>query len=142
VQALINAPGEPVIITATNPEQHFTVSLNLRNVGSGYVANDRTIDRAELCYPEAFVVPIDSVGDAEGTCADFQGSYDSDGSGTDDCLYVEDASLIGLTNQWLDLGCSFRVREGAVAVQDVATFTATADYTYSIDSTTQAILIG
>gem|GEM_PF-6000875 len=54
VQVSIQAPSDAIILTETNPDQRFTISVGLNNVGGGSVP-EKAIDSLMLCYPGDFL---------------------------------------------------------------------------------------
>ena len=105
----------------------FTVSLDIKNLGGGYVKGNK-MENITLCYDSNFVEP-----------ANF-GDFDEDTS-TDNCLIINKFSsadkqkkldLVGQTNQWINVYAEFSVT-GEVAVQDITGFSAEIEYTYYQD---------
>ena len=133
---LLNAPQEPVVIDDPANQQNFTVGLSIRNTGGGFVEN-KALNKITLCYNPQFVEPVLD------TSTDQYGGFNKTPEGN--CLVVlpgnENLKLIGLTNQYRDVSARFMNVKNAIQIQDVTTFTAELDYTYTLDrSATVTIL--
>jgi len=131
----INAPSKPIIITSENPDQEFSVALQIRNSGGGSVSPDKRVESIELCFDPDFVEPIMR---SDGRYGDFDVK-------DNDCLRVtsdEVRTLIGITNQWRDIDASFNIVADSVVVQEITGFEATLTYKYTKDISTQVIVIG
>ena len=140
----IIAPNGPVIVTdPSNPTEDFTISVDIKNLGGGFVRNKK-LYKIELCYDSQYVEPIDSNGNSiektSNPSEDFY--YEKPG-----CLVInptydpEKLELVGLTNQWRSVDAKFKVKGNPNLIQEVASFSATITYNYQSDATTQLTVL-
>lgn len=140
----IIAPSEPIIVTdPSDPTEDFTVSVDIKNLGGGFVKNKKLYE-IKLCYDSQYVVPIDKNGNSiESTESPSEDFY----YGGDSCLIIDENNnpekleLVGLTNQWRTVDARFKVMGNANLIQEVASFSATITYNYQSDATTQITVL-
>lgn len=155
----INAPAEPIIITQyqdNDQSQEFTISVQMRNTGGGYL-KAKKLARIELCFDPILVEvsPNDGFKDFEGMCPEKDKEHNClcilGGNHPNSAIAAENKdnpqlNLIGQTNQWRDVSAIFRTKmrnpqKAVVQVQDISNFGATVKYRYLTDKSAKLTLI-